>query len=76
MLCALHSIRFQRLGENIAAGRIPLNAHVALPRSPPHHSNMISPVFTSVGIAAVPAPPYGWYVVQLFASWPPTPDPE
>ncbi len=62
-------LEFRRLGENIAAGWTAAWAHRALTRSPSHYANMLSPIYESVGLAAVPAPPY-WYVVQVFVAWP------
>jgi uncharacterized protein YkwD len=59
-------IRFARMSENIAAGRTALDAYRALTLSSSHHANMMSGGFETVGLASVPAPPYGRYVVQLF----------
>lgn len=59
-------IRFARMSENIAAGRTVLDAYTALTLSSSHHANMMSDAFEAVGLASVPAPPYGRYVVQIF----------
>jgi uncharacterized protein YkwD len=60
--------RWQRLGENIAAGQ-PTSAEVVHDwmDSPRHRANLLDPSFREIGVAVVPgAGPYGVYWVQLF----------
>ena len=60
--------RWQRLGENIAAGQ-PTSDEVVRDwmDSPRHRANLLDPSFREIGVAVVPgASPYGVYWVQLF----------
>jgi uncharacterized protein YkwD len=60
--------RWQRLGENIAAGQ-PTSDDVVRDwmSSPAHRANLLDPSFREIGVAVVPgAAPYGVYWVQLF----------
>lgn len=63
-------IRFVRMSESIAAGRTALDAHAALTLSATHRASMMSEAFEAVGLASVPAPPYGRFVVQILVRGP------
>ena len=60
--------RWQRLGENIAAGQSTSDEVVRdWMSSPAHRANLLDPSFREIGVAVVPGvAPYGVYWVQLF----------
>jgi len=59
-------ITYKAAGENLAGAPTVERAHIALMNSPGHRANILSPLFTHLGIGIVHGEPYGLLVTQMF----------